>query len=402
MPVSKPAAPFQPPSSEGKCDIPEWEIPPATQLDHDFAELHTLDLSLLDSDDPKVVDDLVQMVKTAIKEDGFLYVKNYGVSIEQLHRQFAIAQYNHRNISEEEQERLLWHPETGVYSGYKRPYGWKREKQALDGIKHFNFYKPEFDEIDRIPECIHPFFDEITAFCNYMSKSVNRRLLTILSRVLELDDEFIWRTAQSKQGPTGEGYFRHALFQPLASETKELSKGLRMHGHCDFGMLTLLFSVPVSSLQIWGADERWRYVKYEPGALVVNLGETLEILSGGHFKATRHRVFEPPEDQRAFERLSLVIFQSSIGDLMMQPAMESPLIQREGFVNYQGCFKEYKRFRDAGMPVPSNRQWREGQIKDGREVTDVVNNQVGKDRVEINGKLFSKREFFGMTVLLPV
>lgn len=41
------------------------------------------------------------------------------------------------------------------------------------------------------------------------------------------------------------------------------------------GMCTLLFSVPVSSLQIWGNDETWRYVKYEPGSLVVNIGETL-------------------------------------------------------------------------------------------------------------------------------
>ena len=30
--------------------------------------------------------------------------------------------------------------------------------------------------------------------------------------------------------------------------------------------------------------------KYNPGALVVNLGEALEIISGGHFKATRHKV----------------------------------------------------------------------------------------------------------------
>lgn len=38
----------------------------------------------------------------------------------------------------------------------------------------------------------------------------------------------------------------------------------------------MLFSVPISSLQIWGRDEKWRYVKYNPGALVINIGETLE------------------------------------------------------------------------------------------------------------------------------
>ena len=70
-----------------------------------------------------------------------------------------------------------------------------------------------------------------------------------------------------------------------------------MHGHTDFGLTTLLFSVPISCLQIWGHDEEWHYVPYKPGALVINIGETLEIVSGGHFKATRHRVFQPPADR---------------------------------------------------------------------------------------------------------
>jgi hypothetical protein len=42
-------------------------------------------------------------------------------------------------------------------------------------------------------------------------------------------------------------------------------------------MTTLLFSVPVSCLQIWGNDEQWYYVPYKPGALVVNIGETLRL-----------------------------------------------------------------------------------------------------------------------------
>jgi hypothetical protein len=30
-----------------------------------------------------------------------------------------------------------------------------------------------------------------------------------------------------------------------------------MHGHTDFGLTTLLFSVPISCLQIWGRDEKY-------------------------------------------------------------------------------------------------------------------------------------------------
>ncbi|RDW65904.1 uncharacterized protein DSM5745_09643 [Aspergillus mulundensis] len=399
-----PAAPFNPPSPNlpGKPFVPEWNRPPVTKQTEGFATLKSIDLSLLDSEDPAVVEDLIQQVKVAIRDDGFLFLENYGISLEQLHRQFAIAQYLYNNISEEDKERLLFDPDTGRWSGYKHPYGFKRHRGPADGIEQFNFYNREWTDPSRIPTALHPFMDEITAFCTYLTQSVNRRLLTLFSRVLELPDSYLWDNVQSHGSPTGEGYFRHALFRPVQRETQEASKGLRMHGHTDFGLTTLLFSVPISCLQIWGRDEKWYYVPYRPGALVINIGDTLEIVSGGHFKATRHRVYRPPADQLSSERLSLVLFNSSVGELRMQPAHESPLIQREGCVEEQGVYKEFKRLTEAGQLVPSNREWREIQIATATDPTDTVHNRVGVHQVLIDGKVMHQREYMGVKVVLPV
>ncbi|WVQ81087.1 hypothetical protein IAT38_003209 [Cryptococcus sp. DSM 104549] len=399
-----PTPAFAPPPADlpGKATVRPWIPPPVTKETHDFAKLHSIDLSLLDSDDPAVVQKLVDQVKVAIRDDGFLFLENYGIDIEQLHRQFALAQYLYDNITEEDKERLLFDPDTGRWAGYKHPYGFKRFKGPKDGIEQFNWYTAQWEDHNLVPECLRPFMDEITAFSEYLTNSVNRRLLTLFSRVLELEDDYLWDNVQSHGSPTGEGYFRHALFRPVEKTTEEASKGLRMHGHTDFGMTTLLFSVPVSCLQIWGRDEKWYYVPYKPGALVVNIGETLEIVSGGHFKATRHRVYKPPADQINTERLSLVQFNSSVGDLRMTPAIKSPLIQREGCVEEQGVYKEFKRVMDTGVPVPTNRQWREIQIAEATDPTDTVRNQIGKDQVMVNGKLMQTREYMGVKVLLPV
>ncbi|KAL4994960.1 hypothetical protein BDV10DRAFT_203429 [Aspergillus recurvatus] len=399
-----PATPFNPPSPNlpGKPFVPEWNPPPVTKQAEGFATLKSIDLSLLDSKDSAVVDRLIQQVKVAIRDDGFLFLENYGVSLEQLHRQFALAQYLYNNISEEDKQRLLFDPETGRWSGYKHPYGFKRHRGPPDGIEQFNFYNREWNDPSRIPTCLHPFMDEITAFCNYLTQSVNRRLLTLFSRVLELPDDYLWDNVQSHGSPTGEGYFRHALFRPVQKETQEASRGLRMHGHTDFGLTTLLFSVPISCLQIWGKDEKWYYVPYKPGALVINIGDTLEIVSGGHFKATRHRVYKPPADQLNEERLSLVLFNSSVGELRMQPAYESPLIQREGCIEEQGVYKEFKRLTEAGQLVPSNREWREIQIATATDPTDTEHNRVGVHQVLIDGKVMHQREYMGVKVVLPV
>lgn len=80
--------PFNPPAADlpGKPSVPAWNAPPITKEKHNFAQLKSIDLSLLDSDDPKVVDDLVQKVKIAIRDDGFLFLEDYGVSLEQVNR----------------------------------------------------------------------------------------------------------------------------------------------------------------------------------------------------------------------------------------------------------------------------------------------------------------------------
>jgi phosphoenolpyruvate carboxylase len=128
------SAPFTPPAADlpGKPHVDQWVPPPITKQTEGFASLSSIDLSLLDSDDPAVVEQLVQTVKTAIRDDGFLFLENYGVDIEQvsrhghgsgvvpdlqLHRQFGIAQYLYNNISEEDKQRLLFHPETGRWAG---------------------------------------------------------------------------------------------------------------------------------------------------------------------------------------------------------------------------------------------------------------------------------------------
>ena len=58
-----------------------------------------------------------------------MFLEDYGVSVEQLWRQFGIAQFLHENIGEEESGEgeggLLWDPEGGSFAGWKRGFGWK-------------------------------------------------------------------------------------------------------------------------------------------------------------------------------------------------------------------------------------------------------------------------------------
>ncbi|MFZ4624794.1 MAG: isopenicillin N synthase family dioxygenase [Rhodoferax sp.] len=81
--------------------------------------------------------------------------------------------------------------------------------------------------------------------------------------------------------------------------------------HKDSGCLTLLLQDQQAGLQVFErdgpGDGQWIEVPPLPGTIVINLGEVLEILSGGYLRATIHRVLSPPQSQ---DRLSVAFFLS--------------------------------------------------------------------------------------------
>lgn len=76
--------------------------------------------------------------------------------------------------------------------------------------------------------------------------------------------------------------------------------------HKDSGVLTLLLAEPGSrGLQVRRADGSWIDVPALDGAFVVNIGELLEVATGGYLRATEHRV---KLHESAAERMSVAYF----------------------------------------------------------------------------------------------
>jgi isopenicillin N synthase-like dioxygenase len=89
--------------------------------------------------------------------------------------------------------------------------------------------------------------------------------------------------------------------------------------HRDAGVLTLLLAEPDSQgLQVRGSDQVWIDVDPVPGAFIVNIGEMLEIASGGYLRATEHRV-----RLSSRERISVPYFFNPRLDATM-PVLELP------------------------------------------------------------------------------
>ncbi|ERN14044.1 hypothetical protein AMTRI_Chr01g133500 [Amborella trichopoda] len=127
--------------------------------------------------------------------------------------------------------------------------------------------------------------------------SVAERLMGFLSESLGLGLEFF-------KGMSGlEGRQLVAHYYPCCPEP-ELTVGLA--GHSDPGLLTVLLQDQVGGLQVLN-EEEWIDVRPVPGALVVNVGDLLQIVSNGVYKSVEHRVLANPSKD---PRISVAIFYS--------------------------------------------------------------------------------------------
>ena len=85
---------------------------------------------------------------------------------------------------------------------------------------------------------------------------------------------------------------------------------------------------------------------------VVNIGDAMEMLSGGFYKGTIHRVVQPPADQHGYPRLGTFYFALANDDVKLVPFANSPVLQRVGI----------KR-RCADEDAPTMEEWRKARTR---------------------------------------
>ncbi|MCX2730542.1 isopenicillin N synthase family oxygenase [Saccharopolyspora sp. NFXS83] len=86
--------------------------------------------------------------------------------------------------------------------------------------------------------------------------------------------------------------------------------------HKDYGYLALLHQDSIAGLQVQDAAGGWIDADPVPGAFVVNIGEMLEIATGGYLTATRHRVRSPAA---GVDRYSVPFFLAPRLDAVVEP-----------------------------------------------------------------------------------
>ncbi|KAF8646663.1 hypothetical protein AX16_007161 [Volvariella volvacea WC 439] len=353
-------------------ELPHYIPAPETKHDLDYADLPIIDLSQATTPDGRA--QLAIQARDAMRHHGFFYVINHGYTAEQTARMFDIADVPFAHVSEEEKSVYAGKmKETGSYQGYKPRQYWHINSGVHDQLEHYNINRDVMKREHPVP--LRPYLGEIAAFAKHNHYNVLHPILRLLALGLELpEDTFVNMHGYSAVGET---YVRFMKYYPRTAEEEEKTKNIWLKGHTDFGTITILYSQPVAALQILTRQGTWKWVKHIPNALVINAGDGMEFLSGGYYRATIHRVVQPPPDQQSYTRLGVFYFCMSDDNIKLSPLLESPVLQRGGVI---------RRFEDKDAPTME--AWRKGRtsaygkssltIQEKGVETEVINGVVVK------------------------
>jgi isopenicillin N synthase-like dioxygenase len=305
-------------------NLEPYEHPPETKADLPWAELVTLDLE--DYDRPGGKERLAKQLEHAVHHVGFFYVKNFGLTTEEVEQQFTLAK-NFFDLPVSEKKKFEVNYAAADYNGW-RPQGLLSQ---FDNVEMYNFAKftKDFEGKYDHPDLIKAHLPEIERFHRGLHSNVVLPLLRLFAIVLQLPDED-YLVRQHDYETKSEDHFRYMIYYPRTEEQWAAADYGKKTGHTDLGTVTLLFRQPVVSLQILGEDGNWTYVRSQPGTITVNLADTISHLTGGWLKSSVHRIVAPPEDQREYKRTGLLYFARPNNHVVLQPITDSPVLEKAG------------------------------------------------------------------------
>lgn len=263
----------------------------------------------------------VAALESAWRDIGFVYVEGHGIEkslIQEMRelcqRLFALDSIEKRRLSVSRDNYRGFIPlgffnanvggdpeATDLYEGYKLhwdcPVGDPvRDECALYGSNRWPASIPGMELLIR----------RYWAACDQLTEA----LLFALASALKTDP--VWLKDAFSKPLTN----MTLLHYPSQSPSRA---GYGIHPHKDTCAFTILHPDPAGGLDVCDRDGRWSEVHCPPDALLVNVGDMVEIWSGGRFVSTPHRVV----NRTGATRYSFPFFAVPRHDVVVQPLRDS-------------------------------------------------------------------------------
>ena len=285
-------------------------------------------------------DDVVETIRLACEDVGFLVITGHGVPEEVVGRVDAAAR---RLFALPLAEKMAWARASDNLRGYV-PL-----KSSALALAHDEVTPPDLAELYTVgrfddpaaavraghregqdpgrsaffapnvwpdPERV-PDFREALIACYAVLEDLAARLIRLMALALDLDER--WFDDKVAEHITG-----LAVLHYPALEAPPLPGQYRRGPHTDWGSLTILYHDGQPGLQILSPDGDWEDVPVVAGSFVVNLGDLMAAWTNDRWVSTQHRVIVP--EGVTGERISVAFFHQPAYDALIEciPTCTSP------------------------------------------------------------------------------
>lgn len=318
--------------------------PPGTNEKFDAITLNAIDLSLYKEGTEHLEQrkQLARSLEESISTYGFFNIVNFGLSREFVDQVKTIGyetvalpssvKSSFLASTERKEDEVVTEEKLGGErdQGFKPKGYWEIKEGVRDSITHYNVRETYHDSFvakkQKHPPPIADNINVVARYFNHIHQVVLPRLLSLCDLILGIEEGTLISKYFAHYGTnqdSSNSHGRFMLYQPYEKqEYSKLTESVFLRGHSDISAFSFITSLPILALQIKNYyNGNWTYVNHRPDSLIVNIGDSLEFISGGYFKACLHRVVEPPKDQRHLERLVVIYFCNPSDEAELDPEL---------------------------------------------------------------------------------
>lgn len=239
---------------------------------------------------------IIEQIGSACKKWGFMQIINHGVS-ENLLENINMQGRGLFSLPFEQKLNAKRAPDGVTGYGVARISPFFSKLMWSEGFTSVG--SPVEDAKKLWPED-HQHFCQIIEEYDHAMKKLVKKMMSLIGRSLGLSTGDFMRWCRIHDENYGKGLQAGALQMNYYPPCPQPLRTMGLAPHTDSVCLTILYQGEVAGLQIQHRGE-WVTVPAIPNALVVNVGDLLQILSNGRYKSRLHRAMA----NRSRSRLSI-------------------------------------------------------------------------------------------------
>ncbi|CAM6119250.1 unnamed protein product [Calypogeia fissa] len=314
-------------------------------------QMPTIDMAMLELEDLSSTGrkEMSEYMAKACETWGFFQLINHGLDASLLEK---VREVSIGFFKKPEEEKLEYKIRLGVVEGfYSKSLTAVGSNKLTHSVDHLFFRSdpPSLTNYELWP-LDPPAYRETMKEYTHQVRALAEKLIGILSEELGLKTTALQDRLEGGPAADPTVSFRTNYYSPVKKapaadeedeeedkeedEEEDTEDLCRLHAHSDPGGLTVLLQNGVAGFEV-RKDELWVGVEPIAEALVVNVGDQIQILSNGRYKSIEHR----GNAHRTKERLSIATFYSPAHEILIGPMDE--LVDNA----YPSLYKSI-RFRD--------------------------------------------------------